>query len=64
MLGMKRIRLAARKVSPAVCFAKPLPAVPRIKRGAVPAQQFHLTAAYAIVHGASPWTGLRLRYAR
>ena len=35
-----------------------------IKRGAVPAQQFHLTAAYAIVHGASPWTGLRLRYAR
>jgi hypothetical protein len=64
MLGVTRIRLAARKVSPAVCFAKPLPTAPRIKRGAVPAQQFHLTAAYAIVHGASPWTGLRLRYAR
>jgi hypothetical protein len=54
MLVVSRIRLAARKVSPAVCFAKPLPAVPRVKPGAVPAQQFHLTAAYAIVHGASP----------
>jgi hypothetical protein len=63
MLGMTSIGLAARKISPAVCFAKPLPAMPGIKRGAVPAQQFHLTAAYAIVHGASPWTGLPLRYA-
>jgi hypothetical protein len=64
MLGMTRISLAARKISPAVCFAKPLPIVPRVKRGAVPTQQFHLTAAYAIVHRASPSTGFPLRYAR
>ena len=64
MLGMTRISLAARKISPAVCFAKPLPTAPRVKRGAVPTQQFHLAAAYAIVHGASPWTGFPLGYAR
>jgi len=57
MLGVTRMSLAARKISPAVCFAKPLPIVPRVKRGAVPTQQFHLAAAYAIVHGASPSTG-------
>ena len=60
---MTRICLAARKVSPAVCFAKPLPAMPGVERGAVPTQQFHLAAAYAIVHGAPPWTKLPLRYA-
>jgi hypothetical protein len=54
MLGVTSIRFAARKVSPAVCFAKPLPAAPRVKRGAVPAQQFHLAAAYSIVHGYLP----------
>jgi hypothetical protein len=64
MLGMTRIGLAARKISPAGCFAKPLPIVPRVKRGAVPTQQFHLTAAYAIIHGASPsldWVSATLR---
>jgi hypothetical protein len=42
-----------RQVFPAVCVAKPLPTVSRIEHGTVPAQQFHLAAAYSIVHGAS-----------
>jgi hypothetical protein len=39
-------RFAMRKVSPAFRFAEPLPSVLRIKRGAVAAQQFHVTTAY------------------
>jgi hypothetical protein len=54
MLGVRSGSFAVREVSPAVGFAKPLPAVSGIKCGAVPAQQFHFATAYSIVHGASP----------
>jgi hypothetical protein len=47
-------RFAVRKVSPAFGFAEPLPSVLGIKRGAVAAQQLHVTAACQVVHGASP----------
>lgn len=38
MFGVKRSRFAVRKVSPAIRFAQPLPAVFGVKRGAVTAQ--------------------------
>jgi hypothetical protein len=37
---------AVPKVLPAFRFAEPLPSVLSVKRGAVAAQQFHITTAY------------------
>jgi hypothetical protein len=43
-----------RDVFPALRFAKPSPAVLGIGRGALAAQQLHITAACQVVHGHLP----------